>query len=124
MYYSFIIAPACCGVKRHQNIIKTDKGRRKMPEWTFITKHAVVLSLIAMHPRITARELGLQMGVTERAVRKIISDLYASGYIGKVREGRGLQYSVNPELTLRQDTHREIAVGDMLKSLGWIKSNQ
>ena len=94
-----------------------------MPEWTFITKHAVVLSLIARHPRITARELGVQLGVTERAVRKIISDLYAAGYIGKLHEGRGLRYNINPELSLRQETHREIAIGDMLKSLGWVNNH-
>ena len=93
-----------------------------MPEWTFITKHAVVLSLTARHPCITARELSSQLGVTERAVRKIIADLYAAGYIGKKREGRGVRYSINPELPLRQDTHREIAIGDMLKSLGWGKN--
>jgi DNA-binding transcriptional ArsR family regulator len=90
-----------------------------MPEWTFITKHAVLLSLIARHPRITARELGTHLGVTERAVRKIIADLYAAGYIGKKREGRGVRYSINPDLPLRQETHREFAIGDMLTSLGW-----
>ena len=93
-----------------------------MPEWTFITKHAVVLSLIARQPRVTAIELGTQMGITERAVRKIISDLFTAGYIGKYREGRGIRYSINPGLGLRQETHREIAVGDMLKSLGWRKN--
>jgi DNA-binding transcriptional ArsR family regulator len=90
-----------------------------MPEWTFITKHAVALSLIAKHPRITALDLGAAMGVTERAVRKIIADLYAAGYIGKKREGRGVIYRINPDLSLRQHTHREVDIGDLLTSLGW-----
>jgi DNA-binding transcriptional ArsR family regulator len=89
-----------------------------MPEWTFITKHAVVLSLIAGHPSITARELGVHLGITERAVRKIIAELFAGGYIGKQREGRRVRYSINPDLPLRQITHREVPVGEMLKSLG------
>ena len=59
-----------------------------MPEWTFITKHAVALSLIAKHSRITALELGKAMSLTERGVRKLIADLYAAGYIDKKREGR------------------------------------
>ena len=92
-----------------------------MPEWTFITRHAVALSLIAKYPRITALELGKEMGVTERAVRKIIADLASAGYISKKREGRGVRYGINPELTLRQSTHREIAIGDLLVSLGWKK---
>jgi hypothetical protein len=62
--------------------------------------------------------------VTERAVRKIISDLYSAGYIGKQREGRGIRYSINPDLPLRQDTYHEVAIGDMLKSLGWAKNQR
>jgi DNA-binding transcriptional ArsR family regulator len=90
-----------------------------MPEWTFITKHAVALSLIANRPRITALELSATMGITERAVRKLIADLFSAGYIRKKREGRGIRYRINPDLPLRHDTHGDIAVGDLLKSLGW-----
>ena len=90
-----------------------------MPEWTFLTKHAVALSLIAKHPRITALELGAAMGLTERVVRKIIADLYAAGYISKKREGKGIRYSINPDLPLRQQTHLEVAIGDFLRPLGW-----
>ena len=90
-----------------------------MPEWTFITKHAVTLSLIAKHPRITAIELSAAMGITERVVRKLIADLYATGYIGKKREGRGIRYRSNPDLPLRHDTHREVVIGDFLERLGW-----
>lgn len=90
-----------------------------MTEWTLLTKHAVALSLISKHPRITALELGKEMGITERAVRKIIADLTAGGYVDKKREGRGVRYRVNPHISLRHNTHREIAVGDLLESLGW-----
>jgi len=95
-----------------------------MPEWTFITKHAVALSLIAKHSRITALELGAAMGVTERAVRKIIADLYAAGYVGKKKEGRGVRYRINPDLSLRQHTHREVDIGDLLTSLGWKRNRR
>ena len=90
-----------------------------MPGWTFITRHAVALSLIARHPKITAIELANQMGITERAVRKIIADLSVAGYIGKKREGRGLRYTIDPTLSLRHVAHRDITVGDLLASLGW-----
>jgi predicted transcriptional regulator len=90
-------------------------------EWTLLTKHAVALSLISKHPRITALELGKEMGITERAVRKIIADLSAGGYVDKKREGRGVRYRINAGLSLRQNTHREVAVGDLLSSLGWKK---
>jgi DNA-binding transcriptional ArsR family regulator len=90
-----------------------------MKQWTFITHHAAVLVLMANHSRITARELAQQVGVTERTVRMIISDLEAGGYIQKVREGRGVQYRVYPEIPLRHQVQQETAVGQLLEVLGW-----
>jgi len=90
-----------------------------MPEWTFLTNHALVLSYIAHHPRITARELANAIGITERTTRKIIADLLETGYITKKREGRRNRYRVNPDLALRHPGHGETAVGDLLEALGW-----
>lgn len=92
-----------------------------MKEWTFLTNHALVLSLIANHPRITGREIADEVGITERAVRRLIADLDAGGYLTKSRIGKGVEYSINPDLSLRHDTHREIVIGDFLKALGWRK---
>ena len=90
-----------------------------MREWTFITNHAAVLSLIAKQPRITARELSLAVGITERTVRRLIADLYTSGYISKKKEGRSIRYRIKPDLRLRHQTHQGIAIGDFLEALGW-----
>ena len=90
-----------------------------MPGWTFMSKHALVLSLVAKHPRITAQDLATSIGTTERQIRRIIADLHDGGYISKKRVGRGIRYRVNPDLSLRHDTHAEIAIGDFLGVLGW-----
>ena len=90
-----------------------------MPEWTFLTKHAVVLSIIAKNPRITALELAGELDLTERVVRKLIAELYETGYISKKKEGRRVKYSINPDKPLRQETHDDIAVGNLLDTLGW-----
>ena len=95
------------------------EGTLTMADWTFVTNHALVLSFIAKQPRITARELSANIGITERTVRKIIADLGAAGYITKKKQGRGIRYRINPDLTMRHDAHREIAVGDFLQALGW-----
>lgn len=90
-----------------------------MSEWTFLTNHALVLSHVARHPRISGLELSNSIGITERATRKIIADLVDAGYISIKREGRRNRYSINPELTLRHPSHGETAVGDLLEALGW-----
>ncbi len=95
-----------------------------MSEWTFLTSHALVLSLISKQPRITARELATAINITERAVRKIIADLDDAGYISKTKEGRRVRYHVNPNLSLRHDTQLEIAIGDFLEVLGWSRKRK
>ena len=90
-----------------------------MPEWTFLTRHAVMLSILAKHPQSTALELAGELGITERAVRKLIAELYETGYINKKKEGRRVRYSINPDQPLRQETHDDIAVGSLLETLGW-----
>jgi predicted DNA-binding transcriptional regulator YafY len=90
-----------------------------MAEWTFLTNHAVVFVYLARHPQITARELASSIGITERAVRKIIADLEAGGYISKAREGRGVRYSINSGLPLRHRTQKDKSVEGLLLTLGW-----
>jgi predicted DNA-binding transcriptional regulator YafY len=87
--------------------------------WTFLTNHAVVLIYLTKHPQITARELASSVGITERAVRKIIADLGAEAYISKAREGRGVRYSVNSSLPLRHRTQKDKPISKLLEALGW-----
>ena len=86
-------------------------------QWTFITNHAAVLSLLANHPRITAREISQEVGITERSVRIIISDLDKGGYISKIREGRGVRYMVDFERPMRHKTQRDVSVNHLLSIL-------
>ena len=90
-----------------------------MAKWTFLTNHALVLSYLAKQPSITAREISIDCGITERSIRKIIANLDEAGYISKRRVGRGMRYRINPDLLLRHDTYNEIAIGDFLQALGW-----
>ncbi len=57
-----------------------------MPGWKFVTNHALVLCLIAQQPRITAREISMTIGITEKTTRSIISDLETDGYVAKKRK--------------------------------------
>ena len=83
-------------------------GRKPTSHWTFVTNHALVLSYIAQYKRITALELANEIGITERATRKIIADLSQAGYITKRREGRRNCYNIVPDLPLRHPAHEEV----------------
>jgi DNA-binding transcriptional ArsR family regulator len=90
-----------------------------MAKWRFLTNHALILVYLAKHSQITARELASSIGITERAVRKIIADLETEGYISKEREGRRVNYSVNPDLPLRHRTQQDRSVEGLLFTSGW-----
>lgn len=90
-----------------------------MANWTFITNHAAVLIYLAKNPTITAREVALETGITERAVRTIIANLESEGYIAKAKEGRRIRYSVEATLPLRHSTQQDKQVGTLLEVLGW-----
>jgi DNA-binding transcriptional ArsR family regulator len=95
-----------------------------MAGWKFLTNHALVLCLIAQKPRITARDISLAIGITEKAIRNIIADLDADGYITKKREGRRNKYRINPDMPLRHELQQETAIGDLLELLGWKRSSR
>lgn len=92
-----------------------------MSEWSLITKHGQVLSYVANHPRSTAREIAMALGITERTAQKIISDISDAGYMTRRKQGRRNIYRINPELTMSHPSHGEFAIGDLLRVLGWKK---
>jgi DNA-binding transcriptional ArsR family regulator len=88
-----------------------------MPTWTFLTNHAIVLFFLAKHPLITGRELSRLIGITERSVRNIISDLESEEYIKRSQEGRRVRYKTNPHLPFRHQTQKDKAIRILLEAL-------
>lgn len=87
-----------------------------MGEWTFVTNHALTLASIAKNPDKTAREIGDDVGVTERTAHKIIMELEKDGYITKTKVGIKNTYRIHPELPIKT---ADSAVGELLELLGW-----
>jgi predicted transcriptional regulator len=61
------------------------------------------------------RDIAMEVGITERAVQRIIADLSDENYITKIREGRCNTYHINTEKHLKHpiESHRRIA--DLIK---------
>ena len=84
------------------------------PSWTFLTRHAQVLLCIAEDPGIRLRDIGDQVGITERAAHRIVGELEAAGYISRERRGRRNHYTVRLKAPLPDAVAREQKVGDLL----------
>lgn len=86
-----------------------DQGR-----WTFLTNHAHVLLCLAQSPGVTMRDVAVNVGVTERAVQRIVHDLEAAGYLTRRRSGRQNEYEIDPSLPLRHPVEAHQTVGELL----------
>jgi DNA-binding MarR family transcriptional regulator len=85
--------------------------------WTFLTNHAHVLWCIAENPDIRLREVADKVGITERAVQRIVAELEEAGYVTHDRVGRRNHYEVNPDVNLRHPLEEHLAVGALLRVL-------
>ena len=87
------------------------------PSWTFLTNHAHVLLAISAESQIRIRDIAAQVGITERAAHRIVSDLEVAGYLKVSKIGRRNEYSVVRNLPLRHPAERHHRIGDLLKIL-------
>jgi hypothetical protein len=87
------------------------------PRWTFLTRHAQVLLCIADDPTMRLRDIGDQVGITERAAHRIVGELIADGYLSRERQGRRNHYTLRPQLPLPDPMARDQKVGDLLAVL-------
>jgi MarR family protein len=85
--------------------------------WTLLTTHGLVLLAIAQDPGIRLRDVADRVGITERAVQRIVGDLVDAGYLSRRREGRRNAYLLHGELHLPHPTTRHQEVGALMAVL-------
>jgi predicted ArsR family transcriptional regulator len=85
--------------------------------WTFITTHGLVLLAIAESPDIRLRDIATRVGITERAVQRIVADLIDAGYLSRTRAGRRNVYQIHGEVHLPHATTRHQEVGALMATL-------
>ncbi len=83
--------------------------------WTFLTNHAHVLILLHGDPELVLREVAARVGITERAVQRIVQDLEEEGFLRRHKVGRRNQYEVLARHSLRHPIESHRKIGDLLK---------
>jgi hypothetical protein len=82
--------------------------------WTFLTNHTHVLMLLWQNPSLVLREVALHVGITERAVQRIIADLEAGGFIDREKIGRQNRYRIRADHPLRHPIEAHRTIGELL----------
>lgn len=92
-------------------------GDQAGSKWTFLTNHAHVLILLAQDSSMVLREVAIRIGITERAVQRIIADLEEDGFIEREKVGRQNQYRISVKQPLRHPIESHRTIGDLLQMI-------
>lgn len=85
------------------------------PKWTFMTNHTHILVCLQKDASLRARDIAVMVGITERSVQRILSDLEEYGVIARHKDGRRNTYQINYDKSLRHTLEKHRTVGDVLQ---------
>jgi predicted transcriptional regulator len=91
------------------------KTGKSSSRWTFLTNHAHVLILLNNDSGLVLREVAARIGITERAVQKIVHDLIEDGFVKCERIGRKNRYKVKKNQPLRHSIESHCKIGELLQ---------
>jgi DNA-binding transcriptional regulator PaaX len=79
--------------------------------WTYLTNHTHVLICLSQDSEVRLRDVAEKVGITERAVQRIVAELEEAGVLVRIKEGRRNRYQINSDSPLRHplEAHRTIA---------------
>lgn len=85
--------------------------------WTFLSNHAHALICLARDEDCRVRDLALRIGITERAVQRILADLEAAGYLVRERHGRRNHHRLVLDRPMRHPLEASHTVGELVSAL-------
>lgn len=90
------------------------------PSFTYLTNHTHVLVSLNANAELRVRDLAAAIGITERAVQRIIADLEAVGVLEHEKIGRRNSYKIHRQARLRHQLEGHCTVGGLLD---WVEKS-
>ena len=101
-----------------RSISSVDTTNKTAPQstvtWTFLSNHAHVLICLAHTPDLRMRDIAQAVGITERAVQRIVAELTEGGFLSVSKDGRRNRYTVHDDLPLRHPVEAHKSIRDLL----------
>ena len=82
--------------------------------WTFLSNHAHVLICLAAQSDARLRDVAERVGITERAVQRIVAELVADHYVVIKKIGRRNSYVLDGSLHLRHPVEAHCTVDALI----------
>ncbi len=94
--------------------MSTDQKR----PWTYLTNHTHLLVVLSRDPDARIRDMAERVGITQRAVQRILGELIDAGVLLVEKRGRRNHYSVNLDHHLRHPLEQGHDLRELLSILG------
>lgn len=88
-----------------------------MSTWNIFSNHGHVLLYLAREPDARLRDVAANVGITERAVQKIVRDMQDAGVLEVIKQGRRNAYRIDHSAALRHDLEAHCTVGRLIDLL-------
>jgi len=88
---------------------------QKFEDWTFFSNNAHVLVCLTHMPQPTTREIAIQVGITERAVQRIVKRMVEAGVLKIEKEGRRNRYELDLDQQLRHPLESHKTIGEFIR---------
>jgi predicted transcriptional regulator len=90
------------------------KDSQSKKNWTFFSNHGHAIILLHRNPELTVREMAATIGITERALISILSDLQEYGCVNVKKEGRRNIYRISGSVKFRHTIEEDVTLGTLL----------
>jgi len=88
---------------------------KRIDGWTFFSNNVHVLVCLTHTPQPTTREIAVQVGITERAVQRIVRRLVEAGVLTIKKEGRRNNYEIDLDQQLRHPLESHKTLGEFIR---------
>jgi len=82
--------------------------------WTFFSNNVHVLVCLTHRPQPTTRQIAVQVGITERAVQRILARLISAGVVTVRKAGRRNRYDLDLDQKLRHPLESHKTIGEFI----------
>jgi len=86
-----------------------------MSNWTLLSNHGHVIVCLSRDPEARLRDVAADVGITERAVQKIVRDLQDGGMISVTKSGRRNRYRIHKKQKLRHELEAACTLKDLIR---------
>ena len=119
MYYMsvFLCQPLFMKISKK---ISPSADEDQAPGFTYLTNHTHVLLALNANAELRVRDLATAIGITERAIQRILTDLEAVGVLEREKLGRRNSYKIRRQARLRHPLEVHCTVGGLLD---WVENS-